>query len=162
MPLILPPVVFGSSVVVADVTVANTTTETTLFTGTIAANAMVPGKVFRARIYGQMSSLVTDTVTLRFKVGGATFLTIVSNPVALSGAEWSAEFVMTCRTTGATGTVISQAIAIINSLIQDTTDSGTHVVDTTAAENITVTAQWSAASASDTITIQQGYLETLG
>lgn len=152
----------SSDSVTSDTTVANSVAETTLFTGTVAANELSAGKVLRCRVYGRMSALVTDTVTLRFKVGGTTFLTIVSTAAAITGQEWSAEFVITCRTTGAAGTLISQVWAIINNSIQSAADSGTHTVDTTAAENVTVTAQWSAASASDTITLQQGYLELFG
>lgn len=150
-----------SDSITADTTVANSAAETTIFTGTVAANEMAAGKTFRVSLDGRYSGLVTDTWTMRFKVGGTTFLTITNTGAAVANVLFSAEFTVTCRTTGAAGTVISNAWVLANNLVFSAADTGTHTLDTTAAENITVTIQWSAASGSDTLTLTQGLMEVL-
>jgi hypothetical protein len=151
----------SSDSITANTTVANTVTETTLFTGTVAANEMAAGKRFRATLAGRYSGLGTDNWTMRFKMGGTTFLTLTSTAAVVTNGLFSAEFTVTCRTTGAAGTVIGNAWAIANNGLLSSADTGTHTVDTTAAENLTVTLQWSAASASDTLTLTEATLELL-
>lgn len=151
----------SGNIPVADQTVANTVTETTLYTGIISANEMNANMAFRVTVLGRYSALVADHFTLNFKQGGTTFLSIASAAATVTNAYWKAEFIVVCRTTGAAGTVISTARLISNNLTQSAADTGTHTLDTTAAQNITITVTWSAASASDTITATQFFMEVL-
>jgi hypothetical protein len=147
--------------VVADVTVVNSAVETLLFTAPVPANDMAVGITYRASAFGRYTVSGGGTFTIRFKMGGVTFLTVVSSANSVTNQEWSAQFVVTCRTTGVTGTVISQAWIVSSNAISSQADSTTHTVDTTAAQDITITGQWSVASAGDSLTLAQGFLEVV-
>ncbi len=152
-----------SDSITADVTVANTASETAFFvSGGIAGGRLGAGSMLRVSLWGRYSALVTDSFTLRWKMGGTTFLTLVSSLAALTDAFWKSEFVVTCRSAGVSGTVEGDAFLISNNLVTSAADTGTHTINTTIGESLTCTVQWSAASASDTITLAQAILEYLG
>jgi len=71
---------------------------------------------------------------------------------------WKIDGFSTIKTIGATG---SMAYHIDMQIEDDKNDtcSVAETVDTTTAENITVTVQWNAAKAGNTITIGQGFME---
>jgi len=146
-------------------TVGNTTTETTLAgsgvgTLTMAANFLTVGKTFKVRAWGVYSSKAAPVgaLTFRLKYGTTTLVTLAPTITAsLTNQMWEAEFDLTCRTTGATGTVFAQGeIQVFTS----TTASGfivsaptaTVTIDTTASSKLDITAQWATANASNTIT----------
>lgn len=149
----------------AAATVANTTTETTLAgtgvgTLTMAANFLTVAKTFKVRawgVYGSKASPV-GALTFRLKYGTTTLVTLAPTITAsLTNRTWEAEFNVTCRTTGATGTVFAHGeIQVFTS----TTASGfivneptaTVTIDTTASSKLDITAQWATANASNTIT----------
>lgn len=146
-------------------TVGNTTTETTLAgsgvgTLTMAANFLTVGKTFKVRAWGVYSSKAAPVgaLTFRLKYGTTTLVTLAPTITAsLTNQMWEAEFNLTCRTTGATGTVFAHGeIQVFTS----TTASGfivsaptaTVTIDTTASSKLDITAQWATANASNTIT----------
>lgn len=148
----------------SDTTVGNTTTETTVYTAAQAANYPTAGKTIKIKLLGYLSKTAAATMTIRLKVGSTTILT---STVATSGSPRTnvplhADFYFTYRTIGASGTCISSAAIDVDNISIDAAATGTTVVDTTASNNITVTVQWSAADAGNTVTFSQGYTETLG
>jgi hypothetical protein len=145
----------------SDATCANTTTETTLTstgvgTLTLPANFFVSGKTIKLQAYGFHSSTSGATLTIRVKLGSTTILTATGS----SGTDTNAVIIMdtmiTCRTTGASGTVAGQGVysEMGNSPnFRQMVNTSTVTVDTTASQAITMTAQWSAAAAGRTITV---------
>ena len=150
-----------SDVAVETVTVANTTTETLLWTGPMAANSLKAGNLFKFHADGIVSNggaTAADQITLRIKVGGSTVVTLEpatkSMPV---GSHWHLDANATQRTIGATG---SRAIHVLID-IDDVTEEVIAVaaIDTTASMDVTLTAEWASAAADNTLSMYQAYME---
>lgn len=160
------------------VTVANTTTETTIVgaspsagTLTLPAGILKVGTVvrFKARGYYSSLGLAAGTLTLRIKFGSTTFLasSAVSLLLGSSNDLWELEGNLNLYTTGASGTFRSlgkfdlwkdstggySTNPIVNTSVQS--------VDTTVSNTINITAQWSVANASNTITCTNVCIEIL-
>jgi hypothetical protein len=153
--------------VAAGATVANTTTETAVGTMTIPAGDAVAGAIYRARVIANVSFLASAQLTWRVRLGGVAGTTLATaGPTTLSGTgqtnkETAVEVDLVCATTGASGTWFCMLQEVRNT--QDTgsvgasgpqlgSSDGTIVRDTTVSQDFTVTAQWAAASASNTLT----------
>jgi hypothetical protein len=157
----------------ADAAVANTVTETSILgtgsgTKTVAAGAInTIGRTLRIQVRGMISVNVgSPTLTVRFKVQGVTISTGVIAVNAASSNAFSIDELVTTRTTGASGTFASNG----EFSYQDTLNGspsvgllqpGTSTTDLTTSKTIDVTVQWSAASASSTITSQVATIEIL-
>ena len=158
----------------AAATVASSTSETTLAGSgvgslTLPANFFTVGKTIKLRawgVYGTKASPV-GTFTIRFKYGSTTLISLAPTlTVSLTNQMWEAEFEVTCRSTGATGTVFPQGEV---QLFTSTTASGfivagptaTTTIDTTASSKIDITAQWATSNASNTITCNNFTAEVL-
>ena len=74
----------------------------------------------------------------------------------LTNANWHASLEMTVRTVGASGTIASHGHVAINDHEDVATELDT--VDTTAAQNITITVAWDNAKVDNIISIYQGVL----
>jgi len=158
----------------ADKTIANTVTETTLFgtgigTLTLAANFWVIGKTVRITISGDFADTGTPTARVKVKFGATTLIDSTAlSLTALGGTEeWDIHILMTCRTTGAAGTIETNIIfeyetTIGSSPIERFDIPGTStVVDTTAIGALDATFQWGTASASNTLTSEVALVEVL-
>ncbi len=148
--------------------VANTTTEAIIFPNvTIPANYMADGRILRLRAFGKLSTTGTPTITFAIRWGGVGG-TILANTEAItcaSGAAntaWSIEALIQTRSNGSSGSVFVMGDAMVN-LTASTNTSGTFgvsgfdapaavTVDLTADTALSITADWSAASASNTLT----------
>jgi hypothetical protein len=158
----------------ASVTVADTTTETTL-TGagqgnlTLPANFFTVGRTIRLKAMGVFSDTGTPTLNIRFKLGSTTICS--TGAVALAGTiannVWSVDIELTCRTVGASGTVIAQGLFTYDESTHAGTTEGlasttTTTIDTTASQAVGITVQWGSASASNTITATNLTVERIG
>jgi hypothetical protein len=144
-------------------TVANTTTETAVASYTIPPNDAAVGAVWRMKVWGTLAVTGTPTITLRAKLDSSSivgFNAVTVRSGAIDG-WWELEFYVTCMTTGVTGTFNGFSKYTHNFL----TSAGTYTPvgpvvistltkDTTAAIVMQMTATWSAASPSNTITCQ--------
>lgn len=153
------------------VTLANTTTETTLATYTIPAADAVAGATYRIEMWGQASCTGTPTVTFRGRIGGSAGTSLSPNTFTFASGvaakRWRSSLLVTCTTTGASGTwasSITSQSSIPSAGSNTTTDStvltdGTNgaVRDTTISSDLVITGAWSAASASNTLTMD-GYI----
>lgn len=153
-------------------TVANTTTETVIAAFTIPANDMVVGAVYRITAWGTngVAAATTPTISLKARHGGvAGALLATCTHTASSGVTnkvFKAELYFVCLTTGASGTSFGNlevangiAVAGANPVTNPTVimDGGSVLtIDTTASKDLVITATWSAANASNTITVR-GY-----
>ena len=158
----------------ADQTIANTTTETTLFgtgvgTLTLPANFWTVGKTIRVEIHGDFADFGNPTVEIQAYYGATSL--IDSTPIALSGLggteEWETEVVITCRSIGVSGTVET----VIDWEYETTTGSSPierldvagvlRTINTTVSGVLDVTFQWGTAAAANTLHSHVGFVEIL-
>ena len=166
---IVPGIAFTQT---ADRTIGNTTTETTMFsTGvgslSIPANTLVAGRTYRIKLKGYASGTNGDTSTIKVKIGSTELVSSTGNWQTLTDIGFTLEFDFTCRTTGTTGTVAGNGFSLVSGGQGFSTVSmrallaGTDTINTTIANTIDLTYQWSDAKAGNTITITNASIEVL-
>ena len=160
------------------VTVANTVTETTLVgtligTVTLPANFWVIGKTIRLRASGVYSTTAVTPSTMNFRVrlGGIAGTIVLNSGVqtptgSVTDELWNIDAIITCRTTGATGTVFSQAPIILSdsvtsAVIWEMKNTATVTIDTTASAAIVLSIEYGTAAAGDTISCTNLMVEVL-
>jgi hypothetical protein len=140
-------------------TIQNTTTATSLFntvvgSTTLPANFFGVGKtitIFISGTYAQTSG--SNSCTIALTIGGVAMGSIVlTHGNTLSATYFDAQFTLTCRTAGATGTIQYQGKGVLNTatpsfVFQSSTTSGS--INTTTTNAIAVTGTWSAANAAN-------------
>lgn len=165
--------------------IANSTTETIIFPNvTLPANYMADGRVMRLTAYGRHSTTGTPTLTFRLRWGGVAGTTIAASGAmvtgsAVSAAMWKVELIIQTRSNGASGTLFVVGNARLGEDATSTVGSATNAgaedlmgsagvatpaavtVDLTADTALSLTAQWSAQSASNTLTGHVYVLESL-
>lgn len=158
-------------------TVANTITETSIVgTGsgyglTLPSNFWVVGKTIRITMCGVYSTVVVtgDTVTVKIKYGSTVLSSKATTALVTGGTNlaWEAEVLVTCRSTGSTGTVqvgggITYQIASA-AAVYDEINNGvaTSTLNTTTSNLLDVTVTHSAADASNTVTSLVATFEVL-
>lgn len=170
----------------ADATaVANTAAETILVPDfVIPSYTFIQGSKIRATFMGRISNIVTavPTMTIRARVGATT---LSATAVFASGAlaantssnvnlTFRGEYTLTCRTNGSTGTIMCAGQLWLPNLTAGNavgnvgypnfipvTAPATQTMDTTIANILSLSGQWSAASASNSIQIQEYALESM-
>ena len=146
------------------VTVANTVTETNLGTFTFNPNEYHTGMVVRISALGTYSGLGTDTIKILVGVGGAPVTewnSMTSTAAVATNQPWNLIWTGIITALGSSGTLEAQMTGRINNVNIDDPNTGTVALDTTIRNIFTVSAKWSAASASDTISIRQFIIEIL-
>lgn len=165
--------------------IANTTTEAILFPDrTIPANLIQAGRTLRIKAFGRHSTTGTPTLVFALRWGGVAGTVIAQSGAltlgsTITNAPWMLEAVIQCRTSGATGTVFVMGSVTCWDDAVGTTGSATNApgiaaitsagaatpaavtVDLTADTALSITADWSAASASNTITGHMFIMEVL-
>jgi hypothetical protein len=145
-------------VIAATTTIANSNAEATLWTETLSANTMKVGRLYKIHCDGIISNHSNDDdITLNFYVGGVLHATITPLTKTYAASPWHADFNFTVRTVGAGGTSAVQGHMLIGAL--DTWFNSLQALDTTAANSMTIKAKWNTASAANTISVYQGWLE---
>ena len=162
---------------VADGTaIANSTTETIVFPNvTIPANMMADARILRITSAGRLSTTGTPTVRFRLRWGGVAGTVFWDSGTITCGSGvtaslWRHQIEMIVRSNGSTGTIFCMGETIIGSALAPTVGSATGAaavgvygsagddtpaavtLDFTADTALSLTAQWSAASASNTLT----------
>lgn len=154
---------------VADGTaIANTTTETKIFNNVVVpANYMADGRVLRIYAAGVLSTTATPTTTFTLRWGGesGTVLAIteaITNGSGVTNANWSLLAYIQTRANGASGSLIVAGQVFVNTsataVVSHTFGASGFdamaavTVDLTADTQLALTADWSAASASNTLT----------
>lgn len=165
--------------------VANSVTEAILFPNiTIPSNYLQDGRVLRLTLYGRYGNVVTavPTLTIRARWGGvagtviAQSAAIVTSATAMTAALWKMELIIQVRLNGSAGTVFAMGEFEMTTNTAPTFGTVTNyalttclasaglatpaavTVDLTADSALSITAQWSAANAANTIT---GHIYTL-
>jgi hypothetical protein len=159
----------------ADVTVGNTTTETSLLgTGigsvTLPANFYKGGRHIRLKAGGYYSTNSTaPTLELRF-MHDTTILVTTGTPYVLpasvTNGAWRLEVTATCRSTGVNGNVMPHGMFeykentdALYAMEMITTSAVT--INTTVAQAIDLTAEWSAAETDNEIVCQYLTIEAV-
>jgi hypothetical protein len=166
---------------VSHVALANSATETSILgtligTKSLPADFFTPGKTLRFRAWGFWATDATaaQTLTMRIRIGGmGGTIMAATSPIAcatlVANRIWRVEIDLTCRTTGATGTVMSQGgfwtpdsvSAITNDFWAPMVATTSVTLDTTVANNFEFSADWNSADPGDTITCTNATLEVL-
>lgn len=163
-------------VATASGTVASTTSETTIIGSgvgslTLPANFLTVGKALRVRVLGVWgTTIVAPTINIKFKLGSTVIVATgaVTAPTSLSNQWFEVIVELTCRTTGASGTVIAQG-AFLNAEASATfvafaypmSETSTNTVDTTGTLAVDVTATWGTSNAANTITATNAVLQSI-
>jgi hypothetical protein len=147
-------------VATANKAVANTGAETSMIgTGvgslTLAANYLSAGRTLGNDLSGFISETGTPTLNIQFKLGATVICSTgaVTLPAALSNSMLRVHVDLTCRTAGASGTVIAQGYVFAGATIIPIVATSTATVDTTGTLALDVTATWGAADPANTLTI---------
>lgn len=150
----------------SSVTVASSTTETIIATYSIPANDMVAGAVYKITAWGTAGVTGTPTLTYRARMGGVAGTTLGTCAVTAAGTVankvWRMEIYVVCLTTGGSGTAFGNLSLFsgLNATTANPATNPTHIMDggsaitvnTTTSQDLVITSQWSASSASNTIT----------
>lgn len=182
--LSLTPVVGGTeklstvhAVATGSATVANSTTEATLLgtvqgTLTLPVNFFTIGKSIRVIARGVISTAaVPGTLNIRVRLGGVAGTEIVTTAAqtmtaSLTNRGWELDSIITCRTTGASGTVFGQgwfryATSATDIAGWDMENSSSTTRSTLASQQVQVTAQFGTADASNSLTCSVALVEVL-
>ncbi len=109
-------------------------------------------------VYGGVATAnASDTVTIRMKIGSTTLATVTSTAGNVTDEPWYAKGVITIRSVGMSGTASSFLTVFISGGEDDTVNEST-AVDTTVAEDVTITAQWDNADAGNILDLFQGFM----
>lgn len=165
--------------------IANTTTEAIIFPNvTIPANYLSDGRVLLLKAHGRHSTTGTPTLVFALRWGGVSGTVLAQSGAltlgsGITAAPWELELWLQVRTNGATGTVFvtghvkcwddavgstgsatnAPGIAAMGSAGAATPAAVT--IDATTDAALSLTADWSAASASNTLTGHNYFLLAL-
>lgn len=166
------------------VAVANTAAETIAFPNvTIPANYLQDGRSLRLRVQGQYSTTGTPTIVFKLRWGGVAG-TILTQTAActlptITAGMWDLDILLTTRSNGSAGTVMALGVARVHAGVAGTVASVTGeglvtpmgsagvltpaavTADLTADTALSITALWSTASASNTLTGLNYTIESL-
>ena len=152
---------------VADVTVTNTTDETSILGAgrgakTIPANTPDIGTIIRLTLSGYFSTTGTPTLNVKVKLGGAEVCNtgVVTLLSGIDELGWSLVVDIAFRTTGDPGTVVASGIFEYNDdSAHRMVKTSTTNIDTTAGLLVEVTKTWGAAAAGNRSTCQMATIE---
>jgi Carbohydrate binding domain len=152
-------------------TVASTASETNFASNySIPANDCQPGRVYKVWARGVYGTTGSPNLTLRVKIGTTNVGVTAAVPPGNSATNqgWSVDFNITCITMSSSGTVEGQGYAVISTgtaaantdEMQNTAVSS--AINFTTAQTLQLSAQWGTSSSSNTITLRQLVVESLG
>lgn len=153
--------------------ISNTSAETNFSLNfSCAANSLTVGKVIRIKGSGIYTSILTPTLQLKVKYGTVTLIDFgaISAGTAVTNRAFEIDMMFVVRTIGSTGTVMATgnifmdnaASVVVTGTATCANNAGTTTIDTTAATNLQISATWSAASLTNTTTLENFIVEALG
>jgi hypothetical protein len=171
-------------IMVADAAaVGNTVTETIIVPDyTFPAGEFNTGVKYRGWVWGKVSNVVTavPTMTFRVRIGAATLsatwvtasAAAACNASANTDLSFMGKFEIVCRTVGTAGTgavmgnislpnITGATSALVGEIMLPASAPTTGTLNTTIANVLSVSIQWSAANAANTITVTNYALECL-
>jgi hypothetical protein len=148
-------VVLGEEIPTSASSVANTVTETVVYSIPLGANFLTAGKRINLDLFGKFSSIAgaNGVLTIKLKYAGSTIFTQTTAEASRTDQPFTLDFHNICRSIGVSGKMISFAHFNVGSgeVLQNGTET---TINTTTTNSIDVTVQWASASASNSITIE--------
>lgn len=149
------------NVLTSTTTVANTTTPTVIYTVPHGAGYLQVGKQEDISIWGTVSSVLgagANTLTITIKWGTLTIGTFVMPEANRSAVDFEIHVLMTVRAIGlGTTTIYTHCNMDIEGTTSDPIANAlTTGLDSTVATDLTITATWSDAHATNSLNITQG------
>jgi hypothetical protein len=155
-------IVLAQNVVATPISVASSSTETTIYTSTMAANYLTVGKLINIKLFGRFTTNGTGQLyTIRVKLGTTTLLTKTSTSQSGTDRPWEVDLRTIVRSIGATGTVMTFGKTQQDVLTPSIGVTPVTTVNTTLSNTITVTIQWNVASANNSFTLEGGATECI-
>lgn len=141
--------------------VENTTTETAIYSGTLAADSLHVGDLSQLLLGGSYDTgAASDTWTLRLYFGGTLIHTILRQSANnLIGAGWRFTMEGSIRTGGVSGTLVDLLVLHDDNTAFADSDTTPHTVDTTIDNVLEVTIQWGAAKVANIFRLDHGIIE---
>lgn len=161
-PITTTPLILDSAV--ASTTVGNTANETTLYTISIPANTLGTANALRLTIIGTWLQNAAKSVAIKLKYGGTTAATTAAAAIDDSATTTGLKIDALLMAQGATNSqfgaiFLNAGVRFANS--NPISSQGTAAEDSTGALNLVVSAQWSGAHASATLTSKYVILEKI-
>ena len=138
--------------------------ETDLKSFTFLKNEWHVGMVIRISASGVITDDGTRTCALRIGSGLAAtseWNSMASTAATVTNAPWNLTWTGIVTTIGSSGTLEAQMRGKINNINKDDPNSATITINTTGSIVIALTADWSANSAGNSISVRQWVLEVL-
>lgn len=154
-------VAMSQSVRTSTTTVENSVTESAaLITAEHGANYLEVGKCEEIILRGTIKqrSNPAASLTIRTKYAGATIQTI-STPISTAVAAntpFEIRVTTTCRSVGATGTMQINSVFWVDGVSNAHDAAALVTIDTTTAQNTTITAQWGEANVDNIFAVHHG------
>jgi hypothetical protein len=167
---IRPGRMLDAAQVAASSAVSDSATETAFDkTATISGGRLVDGSCVHIRAFGKVTAASsTDTLQLKLKMDDGTNTIVLGTTTALDVSDndtFLIDSIVTVRADGSSGTMVASGWYAEDAegtaaMQQDTVDSST--VDTTEDITVSVTANWSAADAGNSVRLDQLIVEEIG
>lgn len=148
--------------------IASTTDETIIFPNKIIpANFMQDGRTLKLTAFGKLSTTGTPTITFAIRWGGVAGILLATTEAITMGSgvtnvNWEISAIIQTRTNGSSGTLLAMgnchvhtsSTAVAQNIfgVSGYDAPAAVAVDLTAATALSLTADWSANSASNTLT----------
>ena len=149
----------------SQVAVTNTTTSTTLITTSLKPAQLPAGATYRIRLGGTVQVQATSgTLTFTSAIQGVNLAqtAVMATQGSATTAGFWLESVITVRSTGSSGTAIASPYGQINftTPVQLTsTSSSTTTINTTTSGNLSISAQWATASATNSLLVNTATIQ---
>lgn len=152
--------------ITANAAATNATTNLSFGTFTIPANTLQVGSVWVFTGYFTFlhTAAATPTLTLELLVNGVVVDSAVMTPQSTAATyAGTAHGYITCRTTGASGTIQANCRldgnAVLGTGNDGSTSTATDTVDTTVSRSVEMRIRMTTAVASNTLTVLHGYIQ---
>jgi hypothetical protein len=154
-------------------TVSNVSGEVSLFgngvgTTTLPANFWTVGKSLKITIMGFVSSGVNRASSIRVKIGSVTIVSSINETLSLLDNNfWEGFVIITCRSIGATGSVIAQGRTLmgtsadLNVTMRKLVNTTAVQVNTTISSDLDITYEWENPSTSNSVTTTNVIVEVV-
>lgn len=134
--------------------ISNTTSETNFsLSYTIPRNYFQVGRVLRVTCAGTAAdTFAAQNITLKLKAGSVTLQALTTSAVATSATAWRATWLVVCRSIGSSGSLYTALHGARIDATEISVVPATATVDTLASQSLAVSATWTTARATATVT----------
>ena len=157
--LVRRSIMLAQDVVVQSVPVTGTDAETTIYTTTLEAGYLTPGKMINIKLFGSYRTASSaSSFVVKVKLAGVNILTSASLPAATAENDRPIDLDIRSiiRSIGTAGTLISYGKIQQDNLAANIDISASTEINTTIANDITITIQWAVANAENRFSLEGG------